>query len=180
MNILGLLETVGSQKQAATIALSAGNDKKGVEQLLKIFLTAEPSISQRAAWCLNYLVRSKVSFSEKQYGVLLKTVKGPGLQESLQRMILKLLLLSDPPPKKFQGILMDCCLNFIEEPTTKTASAGYAFRILLRFCSEYPDIIPHVLLIIESRLPTVSPGFRSAAKNFINCTTKYKRVKTQT
>lgn len=145
---------------------------KNPDELIRYLIQGGPRLSQQAAWRLNDLLANGPILKEKHLSTLLKILAVPTAPDPLKRNILKLLVLTGPIPKKHHGTLLDCCLKFIENPTTKTAAAAYSFKILPWLCQYYPAILPHIKTVIEIRTVTASAGFRAAAKNFLMTITK--------
>ncbi|WP_346238644.1 hypothetical protein ABDK00_007655 [Niabella insulamsoli] len=167
MNLISLLERPYTKAQANDIVNWIGNDQKRFDALLKIFLSEETLLVQRASWPLSYCVANHPRLINKHYDRLINYLKATGKPAAIRRNILRAFDQLDPIPENYHGELMDACFGFIEDPNEAIASQAFALGILSKFAKIYPEIKPELLLIVEDRFPNAPPAFRSRAKKLL-------------
>jgi hypothetical protein len=155
-----------SKAQTDRIVHYVGHDKKRFDELMKVFLTGDDLILQRAGWPLSYCARQNPVFVLPHLGKLLKLLQKPKVHNAVIRNIVR--LLQDMSiPARYQGEVMNTCFAFIASPEQPAAIKAFSLTILEHLAASYPDIIPELKLIIEERWPYETPAFHSRAKKIL-------------
>jgi hypothetical protein len=155
-----------SKAQTDRIVHYVGHDKKRFDELMKVFLTGDDLILQRAGWPLSYCAQQNPAFVLPHLGKLLKLLQKPKVHNAVIRNIVR--LLQDMSiPARYQGEVMNICFDFISSPEQPAAIKAFSLTILEHLAASYPDIIPELKLIIEERWPYETPAFHSRAKKIL-------------
>ena len=62
---------------------------------------------------------------------------------------------------------MNSCFQFIENPKEAIAIKIISLTLLGNLAKDYPEILPELRVVIESRWEMETPGFRSRAKKIL-------------
>lgn len=159
-----------SKAQTDRIVQYVGHDQKRFDALMKVFLTGDDLILQRAGWPLSYCAQNNPAFVLPHLGKLLKLLQKPNVHNAVTRNIVR--ILQDVKiPARYQGTVMAVCFDFIASPEQPAAIKAFSLTILEHLAVSYPDIVPELKLIIEERWPYETAAFHSRAKKILK---KYK------
>lgn len=172
MDIEQMLEAEHSKKQTIIITQYIGSDQKKFDELLQIFIKGPYRITQRAAWPLSFIAIAYPWLIEKYYDLLLHKLNDEKQHEGVRRNIMRIFAAMKSYPEKHHGLLMDCCLRFIESVNTKVAVQAHALKILSNLSVSYPEIIPEIKMIIEERVAGATAAYVSASNQFLKATKK--------
>ncbi|NII28709.1 hypothetical protein HB364_26750 [Pseudoflavitalea sp. X16] len=155
-----------SKAQTDRIVQYVGHDKKRFNELMKVFLTGDALIQQRAGWPLSYCAQENPSFVLPHLEKLLTLLKNPRVHNAVTRNIVRLLQ-DIKIPERYQGPVMNTCFEFIASPTQPAAVKAFSLTILEHLADDYPDIIPELKLIIEEQWPHETAAFHSRARKIL-------------
>lgn len=167
MDLVEKLAAAHSKEQTMEIVAWIGSDQKRFDNLFKIFMNGTYRIVQRAAWPLSFSVAGHPTFINKHYSKILEKLAAQGQHDAVKRNITKIFAEMNDFPVKYHGRIMDACFSFIEDIKAPIAVQSYSLHVLSKLSRLYPEIIPELKLIIETRLPHATPAFRAAARNFL-------------
>lgn len=166
MNLRDTLLAEHSKAQCLRIVKWIGSDQKRFDELMKLFLTDEYRVVQRAAWPVSYAVQAYPALVKKHYGKLIKNLSRPDLPDAVKRNTVRIFQDIDAP-ERFHGDLMNTCFGFIESMTEKPAIKAFALTVLYNLSKQYPDIRPELKAIIEDRWEYETAAFRSRGRKIL-------------
>jgi hypothetical protein len=143
-----------------------GDSEERFAQLVDVFLHDEYRVVQMAAWPLSYVLEAHPELAKKHLPVLLRNLDKPDLIPAVKRNTIRALQ-SLPIPKKYQGLVMNHCFNYICDPTEKPAVKAFSLTVLENLSQIYPDIKGELRLVIESNMENETPAFVSRAKKIL-------------
>jgi hypothetical protein len=156
-----------SKAQCDRIVAYVGDDAARFAELMRLFLSGEYRITQRAAWPLSYCVRQYPALINPYFKSILDHLGKKGLHGAVVRNTVR--LLQDVEiPKRYQGRVMSICFDFIQAPETAIAVKAFSLTVLHRLSRDYPEILPELKLIIEEQWDQAPPAFRSRAKKIMH------------
>jgi hypothetical protein len=106
------------------------------------------------------------SFMKKNMGKLVRNLQKPNIHDSIKRNTLRFLQSADIP-LKYEGMIMNTCFEYIENPKEAVAIKAFSLTILSRLAKKYPEIIPEIKLLIEDQAPVQTAAFTSRAKKVL-------------
>ncbi len=167
MNLELTLRKEHSKSQCDRIVKYIGNNKHRFSELMNLFFSGEYRITQRAAWPMSYCVRHHPAlvypYTKRLLDLLSKTNGNPASKRNIVRLFQFVEI-----PKRYQGRLMSICFGFIESPEEAIAVKAFSLTILENLCKQYPEILPEIKTIINTRWEQETPAFRSRAKRILN------------
>ena len=166
MNLRDTLLAEHSKAQCLKIVKWIGKDQQRFDELIRLFLSDEYRVVQRAAWPVSYAVQAHPPLIQPHFGKLIKKLCQPGLPDAVKRNTVRIFQEIDAP-KRFHGLLMNACFGFIESMTEKPAIKAFALTVLHKLSVQYPDIRPELKVIIEDRWDYESPAFKSRGRKIL-------------
>lgn len=166
MNLREALLAEHSKAQCLRIVNWISDDQQRFNELLKLFLSDEYLVVQRAAWAVSYAVQAHPALIRAHYGKLIKNLTRPNLPDAVKRNTVRIFQNIDAP-ERFRGELMNACFGFIESMTEKPAIKAFALTVLYNLSNQYPDIRPELKAIIEDRWEFETAAFRSRGRKIL-------------
>lgn len=155
-----------SKAQCARIVRWVGDSQERFDELFNLFLQDEYRVVQRAGWPLSYCVTAHPFLIEKHFTHLVKNLQKEDIHNAVKRNSIRILQ-SVEIPELYQGEIMDLCFQYITSPREAAAVKAYSLTVLENLSKLYPDILPEIKIIIEERLATETPAFKSRAKRIL-------------
>lgn len=152
-----------SKKQCLKIVQYINGNPLRFKQLVKLFLTGEYRVVQRAAWPVSYCIEAHPELLKPYWAPFMKALDDSKSHPAVHRNILRLLQFVPDIPRKYQGLSMNACFKRIEDPRAKAAEKAFALTVLENLSRLHPDIRSELLLIIDERWDQETPAFRSRA-----------------
>ena len=143
-----------------------GNDQSRFDELFHLFLHDEYRVTQRAAWPMGNCAIAHPSFMKKNMGKLIRNLQKPNIHDSIKRNTLRFLQQIDIP-SKYEGMIMNTCFEYVENPKEAVAIKAFSLSILGRLAKKYPEIIPEIKLLIEDQARYQTAAFKSRAKKVL-------------
>jgi len=166
VNIREALLQEHSKAQCNRIVAYISGNQRRFDELVKIFLTSEYRVVQRAAWPLSNATANHPELIQKHLATIINYLKSPGIHNAVKRNVMRLLEKTDIP-LSLQGTVMDTCFNYIADPKEAVAVKAFSLGVLGKMMNMYPEIIPELKLLIEDRLPHETAAFASRAKKLL-------------
>jgi hypothetical protein len=166
MDLLQAILKEHSKEQTDRIVKYVGGDKKKFAELMKLFLTGEYRVTQRAGWPLSYCVEKHPELITPYFKQILDCLKKPGIHEAVVRNIVRMLQHVEIP-KRYHGRVMNTCFEFISDHDTPVAIKAFSLTVLENLADSYPEIKPELKLVIEERWEHETAAFRSRAKKIL-------------
>lgn len=173
-HLIYLLETEHSLAQMRSIVDYVGSDVERFDSLMKIFLTDEYRIIQRASWPLGNCAEMHPKLIQKHLKKLLKHMRDSKQHPAVKRNLLRIFDRIEIP-EKFHGELLNDCITYIADPGEAIAVQAFSLGILQKLTLIYPEIKHEVETIIDSRLPNATPAFTSRAKKYLKATSRLSK-----
>lgn len=155
-----------SKTQTDKIVRWIGHSKERFDELVRLFLTDEYRVTQRAAWPLSYAAQAQPQLVKKHLAKLVNNLFKPGLHDAVKRNIVRLLQ-DVPVPKGLQGKVMDICFRFVENPQEAVAIKAFSITVLANLAKTYPEILPELKTVIEAQLPYQTAAFKIRARRIL-------------
>lgn len=163
MNLLKEILKEHSKAQTSKIVKYVGRDQSRFDELIKLFLKGPYRVTQRAGWPISNLVIRHPEFIKPHLRKVLDILSKPGIHDAVKRNITRLLQFITIP-KKFQGAVVDICLEYLANPKEAIAVRVFSMTVLTNLAMENPELKNEIVPLIEDQLPFASAGFRSRAK----------------
>lgn len=156
-----------SKAQTNRIVRWIGSNPERFDELIRLFLNDEYRVVQRAAWPLSYCAVNQPQLIRKHLGPLIRNLQKPKTGDAVKRNTLRLLQFLDPP-KRLDGLLMNLCFGYVQDPGEKPAIKAFALTVLNNLSKRYPDIRREMETIITERWDTETPAFRARARKMLS------------
>ncbi len=163
MNLLKEILKEHSKAQTFKITTWVGNDPLRFNELINLFLEGSYRVTQRAGWPISNLVIRHPEFIKPHLRKVLGILSKPGIHDAVKRNITRLLQFITIP-KKFQGAVVDICLEYLANPKEAIAVRVFSMTVLTNLAMENPALKNEIVPLIEDQLPFAIAGFRSRAK----------------
>ena len=139
---------------------------KRFKELIDCFLCDEYRVAQRAAWSVSWAARSKPALIKPYIKHLVAQLEKTDVHNAVIRNSVRILEYIDIP-EEHHGDAMNACFSLIEKPGTPAAIKAFSLTTLYKLSQFYPDIKPELKLIIEERMDTETPAFKSRGKKIL-------------
>lgn len=149
-----------SKRQAVNIARWIGGDPKRFAELMKLFMNAEERIVFRSAWIMSHCADQHPAIILPWISKLVKRAGEPGAPGGVQRNVVRVLQFVDIP-RRHQGIVVNLCFSFIQDPKIPVAVKAFSMTVLGNIAHREPDLKHEIALVIEQMLPYGTAGIRS-------------------
>jgi hypothetical protein len=152
--------------QCNRIITWVGDDASRYKTLVTVFFRGDYRLTQHAAWPMSYCVRLFPALAGPYFKKWIDHLSDMDAPVASKRNIIRLLQFTEVP-KKYQGKLMDICFRFINDPEEAIAVKAFSLTVLGNLSRLYPEILPEIKSIIETRWEFETPAFRSRAKKIL-------------
>ena len=169
MNIREEILAEHSKEQATKIAGYACTSKKNFKELMKCFLSPEYRIAQRAAWSVSWAARKAPAMIQPYVKDLVAQLQRKDVHNAVIRNSVRILEAIDIP-EELHGEVMNACFQFIETPATPIAIKAFSLTTLYNLSKKYPEILPELKLIIQTKWDTESAAFKSRGRKILAAT----------
>lgn len=149
-----------SKQQSTRIIEYIGADQKRFDALVKLFLTDEYRVVQRASWPLSYVAIRHPQLIKKHLKKIIVNLQTPGIHDAVKRNTVRFLQEIEIP-EPLQGTVMDTCFNYVSDPTEAIAVKAFSLTILHNLSKQYPEIAGELKILIETQLPHETAAFKS-------------------
>ena len=166
MDIRTILLEEHSKNQCDKVRHYIGENRVRFKELMKVFLSGDYRLTQRAAWPLSYICQDHPFLMKPYFAQFIQLLKDDSLHVAVRRNITRIFR-DIEIPAKFHGELMDLSFRFISSNESPAAVKAFSLAILEKLSNRYPEIIPEIKLLIEERWPLETAAFRSRAKHFL-------------
>lgn len=143
-----------------------GSDSRRFACLVALFFQGDYRLTQHAAWPLSYCVRQHPSLAKPFFKKFIDQLGDDRAPVAARRNIVRLLQFVEIP-RRYQGKLMNICFQLVSDPQQAIAVKAFSLTILENLSSIYPEILPELKAVIESRWEFETPAFRSRGKKIL-------------
>lgn len=137
-----------------------------MDELVHLFTTDEYRVVQRAAWPIGSIVQTQPQLLKKHLPLFVQLLRKPGLHNAVRRNITRILQYMQIP-EELKGDVMDCCFDFISDPQETAAVKAFSLTVLDQLAKEYPEILPEIITVIETRWEYETAAFHSRARKIL-------------
>ncbi len=152
-----------SKKQCLKIVAWVGDDKARFGELMKLMLTDEYRVAQRAAYPIGYCVEKYPSLIKPWIGKMIKKMEDRTAHDAVRRNALRIFEEVDIP-EKYCGILFDRSVKFLHDLSEPIAVRAFAISVMSNIAQKYPDLKNEVKINAESLLHCGIPALESRGK----------------
>ncbi len=153
-----------SKKQTQAIADFIGNSQPRFDALMKIFFSKDKLLVQRSAWVMSYCIEAYPKLIQKHYKKLLKKLEQPLLHDGVKRNTLKAIQ-DSTIPESLKGHVVAICFGFLYALNETIAVKAYSINILVRICTEYPELKTELYPLLQELQHHESPAILSSTRN---------------
>jgi hypothetical protein len=125
-----------------------------------IFLSLDGTLSRRAAWVITHAVtRMPELVTAESLEAMLKLagdMKHDAEKRNLAKVLSQVVL-----PDKLKGEVLDLCFNWLNDPGESIAVRAYCMDTLTNLTTEFPEIKPEIIAVIENHMDRFSPGLKN-------------------
>jgi len=155
-----------SKAQAMKIVRYIGTDQKRFDELLKLFLTNEYRISQRAAFSLGHSCEAYPHLIAPHLRTIIENLQDDTVHDAVKRNTVRVLQNMDIP-EDLLGLTADICFNFLDNPKEAVAIRAFSMEVLFNICKKEPDLANELKLVIEDHYEHGTSGFKSRGKKIL-------------
>jgi hypothetical protein len=163
MNLRATILKEHSKAQCNKIVSWVGKSQERFDELFELFLHDEYRVVQRAAWPVSYCVMAYPSFLNKHWPQFTRNLQKTNVHNAVKRNSIRLLQDIDIP-KKYQGIIMNTCFQFLESPTEAIAVKVFSMSVLANLAKQHPGIIPELKYLMEEQQTYQTAAFKARVK----------------
>lgn len=162
MNFKDQLLAELSKRNTDYMASVVNNDEQLFDQLMQLVLTNEKTVSGRAAWVVE-TIWLKHPFLIDPYIPEMIDFLPRSNYDNQKRHFLKMLASIDLTKldENRQGILLDCCFTWLEDPVYPTAVKMFSMQIIYNYVKIEPVMAGELAAIIENQYNDATPGFKN-------------------
>ncbi len=166
MNIREALLQEHSKAQMLKIVAYIGNDKKLFAELMKLMLTGDYRVAQRAAWPVSHCLSLHPSLLNLWFGKLIENLEAQNIHDAIKRNTLRVLQDMEIP-EKYCGQLYNTCYTFLHSIKEAIAVRAVSMSVLTNLSKKYPDLQTEILYSAQSLLQSGIPALVNRSKQTI-------------
>lgn len=152
-----------SKKQTQAIADFIGNSQPRFDALMEIFFSKDKLLVQRSAWVMSYCNEAYPKLIQKHYKKLLKNFEQPLLHDAVKRNTLKVIH-DSTIPESLKGQVVAVCFEYVYALNEAIAVKAYSINILVRICTEYPELKSELYPLLQELQHSESPAILSCTR----------------
>ena len=159
-----LAELVNRPHTKATIQAIVdfvGDDKDRFGEFMDYFLGDEWRITQKCSWALGQLGENHPHLITPYHSILLQKLKEDNY-DAIKRNITRLYQFVEIP-EAIEGELFETAMGFLLNPKMAIAIRVFSMTICERIATKYPDLVPELIVAIESTIEGGSTGHKNRA-----------------
>ena len=166
MDIKTALLEEHSKAQAMKIVRYIGSDQKRFDELLKLFLTNEYRISQRAAFSLGHACQARPYLIAPNLRLIIENLQDDTVHDAVKRNTVRILQDIDIP-EDLLGLTADICFRYLNDPKVAVAIRVFSMSVLYNICKKEPDLSNELKLVIQDHYEHGTAGFKSRGKKIL-------------
>ena len=155
-----------SKSQMLKIVKWVGDDKKRFAELVKLFLTDEYRVVQRAAWPLSNIVIKHPDFVKPYFAKFIALIPNEKVHPAVVRNILRLLQFVDVP-EKYLGKLTNSCFDLLLKSSSPIALKVFSMEVLLNVTKKEPELKRELKIIVEDLMKEGSGGIKARGRKIL-------------
>lgn len=162
MDIRQALLEEHSKPQTMKIVEFIGEDAGKFKELIKIFISDEYLLAQRAGWALSYCAELHPQMVKPYLGKLLDQLERNDVHDAVKRNVVRLLLYVEIP-EKLLGRAYCHCVDLIDDINAPIAVRVFALLVAANISDGEPDLRRELQLIVKKHLPYAPAALRNRA-----------------
>lgn len=166
MDLVSKIMKEHSRRQAERIATWVGKDRKRLGQLMKLFLTGEYQVTQRAAWVVGVCADRNPEMIRPYLRRMVSRMQEPGVHDAVKRNVVRILQTADIP-RDLLGTVATVCFDYLSDMDTPIAVKACSMTVLSRIAQHEPDLGRELRLVIEQHLPYGTGAIQSRARQVL-------------
>jgi len=176
--LMELLEaTHMSKKQSLLIADWMFQNKDRIDLCWAIIQEENEPLSRRAAYALDNCAEkdiSQVKHLMAQFIEFLPLTKSNPLKRHVSRILTKSPL---PEDEELQGLLAECCFNFLVNAEIDVAVKVHCIDLIFRLCKIYPELEVEFHSVLQDQMEKNKTAFITRARKILSGDYKVKEVR---
>jgi hypothetical protein len=151
-----------SKAQAMRIVRRIGDDRGAFDELVRLFLSDEYRVSQRAAWPLGYCLEAHPEWAQAYLPELLRNLRSENLHDAVKRNTVRALQ-TLPIPEELAGEAADILFGYVADPREAVAVRCFSIHALFNLCKQEMDLLEELRLVVEDMMAheELTAGLRS-------------------
>jgi len=168
MNFKDQLLAELSKRNTDYMASVVDNDEKLFDQLMQLVLSNEKTVSGRAAWVIETVWLKYPSLINKHIPEMVDFLTVSSY-DNQKRHFLKILSTIDLKQldEDRQGILLDYCFTWLEDPVYPTAVKMFSMQIIYNYIKIEPLLARELAAVIETQFNDATPGFKNRGEKIL-------------
>jgi len=118
-----------SKKQCLKIVAWVGDDKNRFAELMKLMLTDEYVVAQRAAYPIGYCVQKHPALIRPWFSKLIKKMQSKNIHDAVRRNALRILEDADIP-EKYCGVLFELSNQYLHNLKEPIAVRAFSLSVM--------------------------------------------------
>ncbi len=143
-----------------------GADASRLARFMKVFLSSDPLLTQRAAWVVGVFVDSHPGILQPWLTKMLRKMQEPGVHDAVPRNVMRALQFMEIPQRQL-GNVAAACFHALASGGTPLAVKASAMTVLARIVEREPGLAREVRLMIEQQLPYGAASFHARARKIL-------------
>jgi hypothetical protein len=162
MSLTKLLLAGHSRSQTNKIIKYIGLDPERFKELVKLFLSSEYKIAQRASWPIGICGEEHPELIKPYLAKLIDNLDKP-IHDAVKRNTIRIFQFIEIP-ERLMGKLATKCFEYLSTPSEPIAVRVFAMTVLLNITKKQPELKNELKILIEDQLPYATAAFISRAK----------------
>lgn len=138
-----------------------GDDKDRFAAFMNYFLGDDWRITQKCSWALGKLGENHPELIMPYHSILLQKLKEDN-HDAIKRNITRLYQFVEIP-ESIEGELFETAIGFLLDNSVAIAIRVFSMTICERIATKYPDLVPELIVAIESTIEGGSAGHKNRA-----------------
>jgi len=148
-----------SKAHTVRIARQIGPSQESFDELMKLFLGNEYSVTQRAAWVVSHCADEYPWLIEPHIKSLLLNLQ-QSISDPVKRNTLRVLRYVDIP-EDLMGLAAELCFKFLQSGKEPVAVKVHSMDILFNIVKKFPELKEELKFSIKDQMPFGSAGFKN-------------------
>ena len=142
-----------------------GSDQERYDQAMKLMLSPNKKVHQKAAWVIQHSSEHYPWLINKHIGAVIKNLFNEGLHDSVKLASLRSLDLIEIP-EEYWGEAVEICFQLLmsKDPT---GVKMFAMCVLHRISKKLPELNNEFKVVLEDQLPYGTAGFKNKANKIL-------------
>lgn len=161
-----LLTKKASRANSYQVVAMVGKDYKLYKELIRLIVSYECPVSEKAAWAMNHCYEDGVGFFEDYFEEMTLVLADSKYSDSVKRNIVRIFQFIDIP-QKHQASIIDSCFTLVTNKKTAIAVKAFSLGVLEKMTKLYPELKNELRAVIEDLLPKASSGLKNRCQHIL-------------